>query len=339
MPRPIRYALISGRPFSLGRALIFAALAAFSSCAITRPQQAFYVSPYNGSSEGYHALPMHTDTVRTAAYVRVSGFGGDANDLQTDHFGGANVSLYVAHHGNWWQAYYGIDGTLGGYTLGTWRQQERNNYNLLFLNPIGLFFLQNDSYLVPAKADRLNTYSGAYTFGGMGFSGGFNAVVPMGQGEWRFLGIETALHQEFGQYRNLRQNMPDSIAGYIVRKPFYGTLGLTTEFIFRTKTGDFGFRLADGWILGSGYSTTGVYDSSMSQPLHYNTYGTFTAHYTMGRYTIYYQAESASKASSSQLGFIYRFGDPKVRPKEKRYHELPPMPHGPPPRPRLPFGL
>ena len=38
------------------------------------------------------------------------------------------------------------------------------------------------------------------TFAGAGFSGGFNAVVPMGQGEWRFLGIETALHQEFGDY-------------------------------------------------------------------------------------------------------------------------------------------
>lgn len=338
MPKPARYALIFTVPAYLLPTLILAAITALSSCGITRPQQAFYVSPFNGSSEGYHTLPMHTDTTGTAAYVRVSGFGGNANDLQTDHFGGANVSFYAAHHGNWWQAYYGLDGTLGGYTLGTWQRQERNNYNTLLYNPIGIFFLQDNSYLAPAKADQLNTYSGAYTYSGIGFSGGFNAVAPMGQGEWRFIGIETALHREFGQYRNLRQNMPDSIAGYIVRHPLYGTLGLTTEFIFRTRTGDFGFRLADGWVLGSGYPTTGVYDSSMSQPLHYNSYGSFTAHYTFGRYTIYYQAESASKASSSQLGFIYRFGDPKVPAKEKRYHQLPPVPQRPP-RPKLPFGL
>jgi len=320
-------------------AFILAAATALSSCGVTRPQQAFYVSPFNGASDGYHALPMHTDTVKTAAYVRVSGFGGTANDLQTDHFGGANVSFYAAHHGSWWQAYYGLDGTLGGYTFGTWKPQERNNYGMLLFNPFAIFFLHDDNYTAPASADQLNKYTGPNTYGGLGFSGGFNAVAPMGQGEWRFIGVETALHREFGQYRNLRQNMPDSIAGYINRNPFYGTLGLTTEFVFRTKTGDFGFRLADGWILGHGYSTTGAFDSSMSRPLHYNTYFTFTAHYTTGRYTIYFQAESATKASSSQLGFIYRFGDPRVPAKKKIYHERPPMPNGPPRRPGLPFGL
>ena len=317
--------------------LLFLAAGAFCACGVTRPQQAFYVNPFNGASDGYHALPMHTDTVKTAAYVRVSGFAGSANDLQTDHFGGANASFYVAHHGDCWQAYYGIDGTLGGYNLGTWRQQERDNYDMVLLNPIAIFFLQNNSYLAPAKADQLNTYHGGYTYGGLGFSGGWNAVVPMGQGEWRFIGIETALHQEFGQYRRLRQNMPDSIAGYINRNPFYGTLGLTTEFVFRTKTGDFGFRLAGGSILGSGYHTTGVYDSSMTQPLHYNGYGSFSAHFTTGRYTVYYQATSASKASSSQLGFIYRFGDPRLPEKKKIVRERPSPPSRPSPgRPTWP---
>ena len=323
MPKPYRFALF------------FAVMAACASCGITRPQQAFYVSPFNGASDGYHALPLHTDTVKTAAYVRVSGFGGSANDLQTDHFGAANVSFYVAHHGDWWQAYYGLDGTLGGYTLGTWQAQERTGNDLRFYNPIGIFFLQNNSYLVPAKADQLNTYSGAYTYGGLGFSGGFNAVAPMGQGEWRFIGVETSLHRELGQYRTLRQNMPDSIAGYINKNPFYGTLGLTTEFVFRTKTGDFGFRLADGGILGSGYNTTGVYDSSNGRPLHYGNYGSLTAHFTTGRYTIYYQASFASKASSSQLGFIFRFGDPRLPAKRKSYRERPRLP----PHPPLPFGI
>lgn len=318
-------------------ALVIIAIAALSSCDITRPQQAFYVSPYNGSSQGYHTLSMHTDTVTTAAYVRVSGFGGDANDLQNDHFGGANASFYVTHHGAWWQAYYGLDGTLGGYTLGNWQERHRTqNFNLLTLNPLGELFQENDTYTPPARSDQLNIYTGAYTFGGMGFSGGFNAVAPMGQGEWRFLGIETALHQEFGEYRHLREKMPDSIAGYINRNSFYGTLGLTTEFIFRTKTGDFGFRLADGWVLGNGYATTGVYDSAISRPLHYGSYGTFTAHYTFGRYTVYYQTEFASKAFSTQLGFVYRFGDPKLPARKIIHRERPAFPPERP-RPRRPF--
>ena len=95
--------------------LIFCALAGLTSCSVEPHKQAFYASHFNGNSEAYHTLPMHTDTARTAVYARASGFGGQANDLNTDHFGGGSFSIYLAQHGSWWQSFYGIEGTFGCY--------------------------------------------------------------------------------------------------------------------------------------------------------------------------------------------------------------------------------
>ena len=306
---------------------VFCALISLAGCFTSPHQQAFYVSPFNGNSEAYHTLPLHNDTARTAVYARVSGFGGNANDLHTDHFGGGNASIYVAHHGQWWQSYYGLDGALGSYSLGTWRTRDPSSFNFILYD--------GPSAPPPTTASQLNTYRGGYTYGGLGVSGGFNGVIPMGQGEWRVLGIETAVHREFGDYLHLRRNLPDSVASYIVRSAFFGTTGLTTEWVFRTHTGDFGFRLAGGWTLGNDYQHPHVYDSIAQAQLRYGGYGSFIAHYTLGRYTLYYQMETAEKAFSIQGGLIFRFGSPRLPAKKIIHHERP----SPPPRPRLPFGL
>ena len=284
--------------------LVFCALISLAGCVTSPHQQAFYVSPFNGNSQGYHALPLHTDTTRTAVYARGSGFGGKANDLHTDHFGGGNASIYVARHGSWWQSYYGLDGTLGSYNLGTWRTRDPSSFNFVLYD--------GPPAPPPLTARQLNTYTGGYTFGGLGVSGGFNGVIPMGQGEWRVLGIETAVHREFGDYLRLRRNLPDSVASYIVRNAYFGTVGLTSEWVFRTRTGDFGFRLADGWTLGNNYQHPGVYDSVARTQLRYGGYFSFIAHYTLGRFTLYFQTESAEKAFSTQAGLIFRFDRPRL---------------------------
>ena len=308
-------------------ALVFCALAGLSGCDTLPHQQAFYVSPFNGSAQEYHTLPLHTDTATTAVYARAAGHIGSANDLGNDHFSGGNVSLYVAHHGSWWQSYYGVDGTLGCYSLGTWTSRDPQSFNFILYD--------GRPAPPPATASQLNSYTGGYTYGGFGASVGFNGVIPMGQGEWRVLGVETALHQEIGDYLHLRRRLADSVASYIVRNPFYGTAGLTTEWVFRTTTGDFGFRLAGGWVLGASYHPYAIYDSLAGEPLRYENYGTFAAHYTTGKYTVYWQAETASKAHSYQLGFIYRFGNARLPAKKRSYRERHPLPRHPP----LPFGL
>ncbi|HLX66981.1 MAG TPA: hypothetical protein VKR41_08285, partial [Puia sp.] len=59
-----------------------------------------------------------------------------------------------------------------------------------------------------ANTNQLNTYAGSYSFGGLGVQGGINAVVPIGIGEWRLLGVETSVIHEFGNYLSLRQQLP-----------------------------------------------------------------------------------------------------------------------------------
>jgi hypothetical protein len=282
-------------------------------------QQAFYVSPFNGNSEGYHTQPLHTDSAHTAVFARANYFSGAANDNGTDNISGANASIYVAQHQGMLQWYYGLDATLGSYHLGTWDTGYSSPY----------FFGRT---LPPGHAQLLNDYSGSKTFGGAGFSGGINAVTPMGQGEWRFLGIETALHQEFGDYLHFRRKIPDSLVSFIVRKPFFGTMGLTSEWVFRTVHGDFGFRIAGGWTLGPSYNNITIDDSLGFQRLHYSYFG-FSAHYTYDRWTIWYRGESARKGSSNQIGFTWRLGRPRTPAKEYR----PPPPH--PPHPPLPSWL
>jgi hypothetical protein len=298
------------------------AIASFLTGCFPIHQQAYYVSPFNGNSEGYHTQPLHTDSVHTAVFTRANFFHGAANDNSTDHFSGANASIYLAQHQGILQWYYGLDASLGSYRLGTWD----SGYS-------GTFFVSRT--LPPGHAQMLDAYSGPKTFGGVGFSGGINGVIPMGQGEWRFLGIETALHQEFGDYLHLRRKIPDTLVTYIVRQPFFGTLGLTSEWVIRTYHGDFGFRIAGGWTLGSAYNNLNIYDNLDGQHLSYG-YSSFSAHYTYDRWTFWYQGESSKKGSSSQVGFIWRLGNPRAPAKKHLEHRQPP-PH--PPHPGLPSWM
>ncbi len=129
---------------------------------------------------------------------------------------------------------------------------------------------------------------------------------------------------------------PDSLVSFIVRQPFFGTLGLTSEWVFRTIHGDFGFRIAEGWTLGPSYNNITIYDSPGrgAQQLHYNYFG-FSAHYTYDRWTFWFQGESAKKGSSSQVGFIYRLSSPRA--PAKQHIDRPQPPH--PPHPPLPSWL
>ena len=294
---------------------------AAGACTTTRHLQTFYVSPFNGNANDYHALPARNDSAHTAVYAGFCHYNGTANVHRNDNVSATRFSLYVAQHRGYFQWYCGGDLTLGNYTMNSWDTS----------NPIFSYLV----LLPPARSEQLDRYLGPHFFAGTGFDAGINAVVPMGQGEWRVLGVETALHNEFGEFLHLRQKLPDSLAGYIVRRPFFGTVGLTSEFVFRTRLGNFGFRLAEGKVLGGNYANTGVLDSTDLKPLRYLSYTNLNFQMTWDRFTFYSQLEFAAKGYSGRLGFIYRFGKPRV--PAKIYY---PPPYRPlPPRPRLPFNL
>jgi hypothetical protein len=267
-----------------------------TGCTIFR-QHAYYVSPFNANSQTYHPLPMHSDSARTAFYAQASYLTGNANDNGTDQLKGVATSAFVAHHFGRFQTYYGLDLVLGCYNVGKYD------------TGITKVFFPGRISLPPLAAPELDKYAGGRSFGGVGFSGGINMVKPFRKGEWRFIGLEATLHREFGDYLSFRKKLPDSLTAVNVRSPFFATVGYTTEIICRTPHGEFGFRLGNGMILGGAYLH--LRDSLKGDELSYS-YINLASHYTYERYTGYAQMETGYKGLSFHLGFVYRFGRPRL---------------------------
>lgn len=274
--------------------LILAEGCALSSCS-TVQQQAYYVSPINGHPNDYQPLPQTIDSAHTAVYAHAAFLNGGANQDRTDGVKAFRTSVTVAHHSGILQAYYGADLTLGTYHLGKWD----TFYKVPLLRAIP-----------PANMAFLNSQSGNRSFGGVGFKGGANLVWSFPRWEWRYIGMETSMHQEFGEYLSFRKKLPDTAATLNIRNPFFATLGFSTEIVRRTWHGEWGFRFATGWALGDAYRNTEVYDFESGKKLKY-WYGNFSFHYTYERYTGYLQLNGATQARSLNIGVHYRFTRPR----------------------------
>lgn len=283
-----------------------------SGCFTPIREQAFYVSPLNGNAEDYHTLPLANDSARTAFYARSAFYWGGANDRHNDHLDGWSFSGYAAHHVNRLQWYYGLDLSLGTYVVGKWD----TSYTLLG-------DLSGRYWLPPAQASKLEPLSRYQFYGSTSFSGGINGVLPFQRGgEWRFLGLETSLHREFGDYLAFRHQLPDSLVALVVKGRFFGTLGLSTEIIGRTPNGEWGFRFATGGIVGSSYNHLHIYDSVENRPLAYG-YADFSFHVTYRQFTGYFQIDGATHATTGRLGVVYRITRPRLPQKRLKQYFKP----------------
>jgi hypothetical protein len=281
-PRPAPYSLIL---------LILPAWALFlPGCTVVR-QQAYYVSPFNGNTGNYQTIPLQTDSIRQAFYAGASFLTGSANTRGKDHFNAFHTSISRSQNTGILQAYYGVDLTLGSYFMGRWDSVPAN-----FFAP---------SYAPPLNYSLLNQYTGNHFFGGTGFNGGLNLVIPLEMREWRIIGVETSLRHEFGNYLRFRQKLPDSAATLDAKSSFFGAAGITSELIGKTRNGQFGVKCAYGWVLGSEYQNLQIYDNTTDRFLSYR-YFNFTFHYTYTRYTGFVQLNTAAKATALHLGFNYR---------------------------------
>jgi hypothetical protein len=299
LPRSIRFCCLKYNATSSGMkispfCLVPSAAALLSGCYSVR-QQAYYVSPFNSHQNDYQPLPQTIDSAHTALYVHAAFSAGGANQERTDHVDAFRTSISVAHHTGILQAYYGGDLTLGAYHSGIWDTGH------VFWGP---------RTLPPGNADYLNSESGDRFFGGVGFKGGANLVWGMEHSEWRYIGIETSLQQEFGDYLTFRRKLPDTAAALIIRNPLFATLGFSTEIVKRLRQGEWGLRLASGWVLGDGYRNSGIYDNESEHTLHYG-YASFSFHYTQQRYTGYLQLTGATQARSLSIGVHYRLTRPR----------------------------
>ena len=269
---------------------LLAATAFMTGCAEQYHAQAIYVSPFNGNTGEYHALPLLADSQKNAFYAGAAVFGGSGNVNRQDALAGGNVSLYWAHLFGRFQCYSGLGLSLGNYNARRW------DSNTNYLPPMSQ----------PAHAAELNTYTGHHFFGGMGVSGGINYVIPLGGGsEWRIIGVETDLHREFGAYHSFRTKLADSLTTLDIRDRLFGTAGVSTELVIKGDKGTLGFRVSRGWAIGAPYRDPKVYDSIWLRPLQYR-YVNVTTQCTVRRYTFYFQIDGGTKFVTSRFGIAYR---------------------------------
>lgn len=259
----------------------------------TPPQQAYYVSPFNGNNSGYHTLPKQGDSIHAALYGSAVLFKGIANNNSVDNFYGLRTALYAAHQSGFFQFYYGGNFTVGSFDMGRWPYSQ--NFPSIYTT--------NSAYY--ANTEQLNMLAGGHLFGGAGFEGGITGVIPIGIGEWRVVGVETSVTHEFGNYLSVRQRMPDSIATLINRSATFATAGVNSELVAHVRDGEFGFKWAYGLALGHDYRNPGIYDNNTTTLLHYD-YFNFSFHYTYRRVTGFAQVTQATKASCWMLGINYR---------------------------------
>ena len=267
-------------------------------CIGYRHEQAFYVSPFNANSGGYHPLPLLADSARTAIYGQAEYFFGVANERRNDHLEGGRGAVYIAHRFGAFQCYGGLDLSLGHYNVGIWDSSA---------------FMPFWAYAPPQQFERLNTYAGSKFFGGTGFSGAVDWSVPLGGGdEWRVIGVETALYREFGDYHDFRAKLPDDLATLNVRDRFYGMAGLTTEIVGKFQDGELGLSLARGWALGRSYNYLNTIDSLHKKLLEYE-YFSASCHFTVARITGYAQLDVGTKTAAFRLGLVYRMTRSRLR--------------------------
>jgi len=247
---------------------------------------AYFQSPFHGGSETYHAIPLKSDSLRSATYVTGVLTMGWANDDARDNISSFSGSFHRSHNFGSFQGYYGASATVGSYYVGNY-----SDYNY--------------GYNTSARTLRTIPNTGSKFFGGYSAGGGIDVVVPFARGsEWRVAGVSFTLQKEYGDYRSFRKTLPDSLADVIFNNNLIGVLGLSTEVVFKGRHGTLGYKLMlAGDILNAnrhyrGFDSTG-HDMRFFQQ---------TLSLTHHRVTGFFQFNVGYLTLSGQLGVGYRLG-------------------------------
>jgi hypothetical protein len=265
----------------------------FSSCS----KKAFYLSPFNGKATTYYAKPLLADSAKSAIYLSAEFTASSENDeyiiyddnidnkALSDNLYSVQFSFHRSHTSKYFQAYYGATLTTGKYEV---TKYDSANYHSNY-----------------AHADMSNVKTGNKYFGGAGIVGGINLLMPLNKGsEWRVIGIETSIGNEWGDYLDFRKSLPDSSASAITRGSHYGYAGLTTELVFKKRKGNtFGMKMALGSSL---FKTLELGLSEKRETYLVPLYFTFTAQYSRPKYTVYTQFNHTEHAIGIQFGASYK---------------------------------
>ncbi|HWK05239.1 MAG TPA: hypothetical protein VNS58_16475 [Puia sp.] len=77
-----------------------------------------FQSPFYGTSEPYHTIPLKSDSVPSATYVSGVFTEGGANDGLRDNVFSFTGSIYRSHNFGHFQGFYGGNVSLGSYNVG-----------------------------------------------------------------------------------------------------------------------------------------------------------------------------------------------------------------------------
>ncbi|MEO6314428.1 MAG: hypothetical protein ABIU63_13180 [Chitinophagaceae bacterium] len=193
--------------------------------------------------------------------------------------------LHRSHILDHFRINYGASATLGSYHV-----KPYVFYNISYVDTVSI-----------------NKSAGTKSFGAYGVYGGVSAAVRLGRrGEWRYIGIEGSLFNEFGDYFNFRKNLPDTAATTIDKKRYLGALGISTELIFKGRSQNkFGMKFAFGSYLRSLH----YYNGYANSPYHSRDkllYFSNTYHFTIQKATAYVQFNISSHTANAQFGINYR---------------------------------
>jgi len=260
--------------------LFFPALSClfFTSCI----QRTYYQSPLLGIVPAFRTMPVASDSLKAATYVNATvSLGGMNQNLHDDVFS-FQSGLYRSH-------------VLGNFRINYGAAVAAGTYHV-------------DAYhaFYPDTVSRIKN-PGTKFFGAVGGYGGISVARPMGRrGEWRYIGLEGSLFNEWGDYYSFRKGLADSAANTIDKKKYLGSLGVSTEFVFKRRSQNkFGMKFTLGSYLRSlaYHNNNNYYDNRSHDNLLY-----FSAvyHATVKKSTGFVQLNIATHATNMQMGFNYR---------------------------------
>ena len=274
------------------RVIAFFILSIFSSCLEHR--QGMYLSPMNSQPAPYHTIPFKADSMKSAVYGSLIYTTATANDKGRDWINAGQASIYRSHNLGNVQASYGANITLGEYAVTDFYNSHYTPGQAALWGggdlPIDSF------YHIPSHK---------YSFGSYGISGGINGVKSSAKTEWRYLGLETSLQNEFGDYYSFRKNLPDSAANIVFKHHLTGSIGIYTDALWRSKhMTQFGFKFALYMLM----NPTSNYTRFNTYSIFPVTFFVFSFHITANQFTGFMQGNFGTKAASFQIGTSYRIG-------------------------------
>lgn len=250
-------------------------------------RKSVFRSPYTNLQHSYHVMPVITDSTHSANYISLASTHGFGNDNWSD---GLAIAQLKFHHA---QTMGNFQGFLGAHAHAGFYRIDPSSY-------------YNNYYRYDPWQDTISQYNGPagrkFT-GSVGINGGLTYTLVLGRKlEWRILGIEASLGREFGEYLDVRKQIPDSVITYTDKRNTPVTIGGFTELVFKPSNPRFRF----GYQLAVGSGIHRMSNTSISQgnltPMYVNN----TFQFTMYRYTGYFQARVGDYFGGVQLGFSYR---------------------------------